>query len=100
MHHGTHIGISEHYIYQEHLRVLQRGAEECADFDISGPELDAALDYLEAISTSTWGFTLYREGPPKCGRPPESQLGLFRQSPCSTIVYHRSREIQLKQQMS
>lgn len=59
---GAHIGIPESSTKTEHLRILWKAVQDAEEFDPRTSEVYAALDYLQAKSLHTWGFTVFKEG--------------------------------------
>jgi len=54
--------ISSIEIRNEHLRILYEAVIDAEDFDVRNATVYEALDYLQDITSRTWGFSLYREG--------------------------------------
>lgn len=55
--------IPRYQIEREHMRIIECAVDDMfEDFDVRSAKLYEALDYFEKQSTSTWGFTLFRQG--------------------------------------
>lgn len=48
---------------QEYMSILDDAVKNCEqDFDVRSIKVYEALDYFQAKSSRTWGFTLFRQG--------------------------------------
>ncbi len=44
------------------MRVLEEAVNDCLHYDIRTAAVYNALDYLQAKSNRSWGFTVFRQG--------------------------------------
>lgn len=50
-------------IDKEHMKALEEAVFECEqDYDVRSSKVYEALDYFQAKTIRTWGFTLFRQG--------------------------------------
>lgn len=55
--------IPRYQIDREYMRTLEEAVQDCEeDFDVRSSKVYEALDYFQAQSSRTWGFTLFRQG--------------------------------------
>tara|TARA_B100000780_G_C21114437_1_gene450721 strand:- start:1462 stop:1722 length:261 start_codon:yes stop_codon:yes gene_type:complete len=55
--------ISQADIDAEHMKALEEAVINCEqDFDVRSKQVYIALDYFQARSLHSWGFSLFRQG--------------------------------------
>ena len=55
--------IPKKQIEAEYMRIIEAAVQDCMeDYDIRTAELYEALEYFEAKSMHSWGFTVFKQG--------------------------------------
>lgn len=55
--------IPQKQIEAEYMRIIEAAVQDCMeDYDIRTAELYEALEYFEAKSMHSWGFTVFKQG--------------------------------------
>ncbi len=62
MWHAPNNAIPASEIVREHLRILDEAVQDCELYDVRTGAVYDALDYLEAQSNRSWGFTVFKQG--------------------------------------